>query len=175
MSGRRRATEPSLVEEQKNFVSVTLTAVAAGNYTAGDIVSNDADDTEGDAIEIPLESFSIRNIRQIVAVCSEDSIVARLRLHFYDYNPAAADVEMDDNIAGDFAKNATGAAGYLGSVLMTAFVDRGTAMSVADAQYVDLLVRTKEGSTKIYMVAEFADAEANEAAGMTIRFDIYFD
>lgn len=115
----------------------------------------------------------IVKVQQVVAVCSEDSITARLRLHFYNYNPAAADVEMDDNIAADFAKNATGAAGYLGSIQLNAFVDRGTSMSVSETDLIGKLLACSTSLGSVYMVVQILDADAAETAGMTIRFDFY--
>ena len=87
--------------------------------------------------------------------------------------PAAADVEMDDNAAFDFAKNSTGAAGYLGSITLPAFADRGTSMAVAEGDLIDKLLACSATLGSVYMVVETLDAETNETAGMTIRFDFY--
>lgn len=162
------------VEELKKYVSVTLTCVAATDYSAGDVMSASATNDAGTATAVPVGGRGeIVNIRQIIAVCSEDSVLNRLRLHFYNYNPAAADVEMDDNIAGDFAKNSTGAAGYLGSIELAAFADRGTSMAVSETPLVDKLFVCAATTGNLYMVVETIDAETNETAGMTIRFDFY--
>lgn len=162
------------VTELRRFSSVTLTCAAAGNYTAGDVMSNSATGDAGVALEVPVGGRGeIVTVKQIVAVCSEDSVLNRLRLHFYNYNPAAADVEMDDNAAGDFAKNSTGAAGYLGSIPLPAFRDGGTSMAVAEANLVDKLLACSTTLGSVYMVVETLDDETNETAGMTIRFDFY--
>ena len=175
MASRRKAERASPVEEDADFVSVTITAAAAGNYSAGDVLSASASAGAGVATAVELsETYAVKQIAQVVAVCSEDSVVFRLRLHFYDYNPAAADVEMDDNEAVDFAKNATGAAGYIGSVTLSAFRDGGTSMAVSETELIDKLLRVASGLSKVYMVVEVLDAEANETAAMTVRFDIYF-
>lgn len=176
MTTRKRDYQAVSVEECKQFVSVTVTCAAAENYTAGDVMSSTATGDAGAATEVELgDTYDVTRIKQIIALCSEDSVLNRLRLHFYDYNPAAADVEMDDNVAGDWAKNATARAGYLGSILLSAFADRGTSMAVSETDLIDKLLRTKVGSSKVYMVVETVDAETNETAAMTIRFDIYFD
>ena len=162
------------VQEPAQF-SVTLTAAAAGDYAANDIVSNSAVDGSGVAGVItgvgPAGSLAI--LDGINAVCSEDSVVMQLRIHFYNYNPAAADVELDDNAVADFAKNATGAAGYLGYAGIAAMTDRGTAM--AHGQVNSLNLPLKLGSTQnLYYVVQTVSAETNETAGMTIRFDFTF-
>lgn len=175
MSGRTKDRQPQDVSEFKKTVQVTLTVAAAGNYTAGDILSNSATGDAGVAKEIELyETFGTMEIAQIVMKCDEDSLTFRPRYHFYNYNPVAADVEMDDNAAADFAKITAGRDGYLGAVTGGAFADRGTAMSVSVAELVNFLLRTKAGSSKVYMVLETLDDEANETAGMTFTIDIYF-
>ena len=162
------------VEEIKKYVSVTLTCAAAGNYTAGDVMSASATGDAGTATAVPVGGRGeIVNVRQVIAVCSEDSVLNRLRLHFYNYNPAAADVEMDDNAAGDFAKNATGAAGYLGSITLNAFRDGGTSMAVSETNFIDKLLVCSATLGSLYMVVETLDDETNETASMTIRFDFY--
>lgn len=176
MTIRNSTNEPRAnVEEIKRFVSVTLTCAAATDYTAGDVMSSSGTDGVGVALAVPVGGRGdVVNVRQVVAVCSEDSVLNRLRLHFYNYNPAAADVEMDDNIAGDWAKNATGAAGYLGSITLPAFADRGTSMAVAEGDLIDKMLACSLTLGSVYMVVETLDNETNETASMTIRFDFYF-
>lgn len=154
-------------------VTATLTAAAAGNYAAGDVVSNSATDTEGDPLTFSNivrgdgREFLIVGAR---AICSEDSVVWRLRLHFFDAVPAAADVEMDDNAA--FA--ITTSTNYLGYIDLPAMEDEG---GVAVAQNNDLRAPFKcaSGDQDIYMVVETLDAETNETASMTLRFDLYVE
>ena len=175
MVRRGQAREPELVEEKIKFFTVTVTCAAAGDYAANDIMSNSATGDAGVAAVVVFDSkAAIALVKQVTAVCSEDSVLNRLRLHFYNYNPAAADVEMDDNAAFDFAKNATGAAGYIGSIDLPAFRDGGTSMAVAEANLVDKYLAELTTGTAVYMVIETLDAETNETASMTIRFDFYF-
>lgn len=176
MTTRKRDAQAEPVEEGKYHVQVTLTVAAAGNYSAGNIMSNSATDGAGVATKIELgEVFAVKRIRQIITKCDEDSVTFIPRYHFYDQEPAAADVEMDDRTAGDFAKTATGRAAYLCSILGGAFVDRGTAMAVSETDLIDKLVRTASGKSAIWLVLEDTTGETNETAGMTFTIDIYFD
>lgn len=155
------------------LVRATLTTAAAGDYADNDVVGNDAVDTQGDPLT--LSGFCIDKrvvtIRRIVAVCSEDSVVFGQRLHFFDAVPTAAEVEMDDNAA--FAINTAGGAGkYLGFVDLAAFADFG---GVAVTQNNDLYVPIRASGSDVYMVVQATDAETNETAGMTIRYDIYVE
>lgn len=159
-------------------VSVTVTAAAAGDYAANDIISNSATGDAGVAATLANVVDTVGQIGRLVKVnmvCSEDSVAFRPRLHFYDYSPLAADVEMDDNIAADFAKIAAGAAGYLGYVDLPAFADRGTAMAQTQVDDLNVLFATTSTSSSLYVVIQTLDAEANETASMTIRLDTYWD
>lgn len=159
------------------MVSATLTCAAAGNYAANDVISQSATSDAGVALtlsNVVNRAGKTAILDSISAVCSEDSVVWRLRLHFYDYSPAAADVEMDDNVAFDFAKTATGAAGYLGYIDLPAMADRGTAMAHAQLDSIRRQFKCKAGSKHLYMLPETLDAETNETASMTIRFDTYW-
>ena len=152
-----------------------LHAAAAGNYTAGDVISSDVDDTEGgptelrDFARVPGGTGTITAIR---AKCSEDAVLVTLRLHFFDLPPTPAEVEMDDNIAFTIA-TAGGHNKYLGAITLNAFVDKGAALSGSDT--VDLFesFKCREGQTSIWFVVEATTAEANETAGMSLTFDVY--
>ena len=155
------------------LVRATLTTAAAGDYADNDVIGNDADDTEGDPLTLSGFCLDRRvvTVRRILAICSEDSIVATLRLHFFDTVPTAAEVEMDDNAA--FAINTAGGAGkYLGFIDLAAFEDVG---GVSMSQNNDLYVPMRASASDAYLVVQATAAEANETAGMTIRFDIYVE
>ena len=166
------------VTTQRRMVTATLTAVAASNYTAGDVISNDADDTEGDPITFADCGLKVGDsvlLCGIVAICNAPLVVARLRLHFFNVVPAAAAVEMDDNAA--FA--ITTPTGYLGSVILPAFAKPATAaggaIATAEDDTVRKLLKCAAASKNLYVVPELLDAETNEVAGMTIQFDLYFE
>lgn len=157
-------------------ISITLTAAAAGDYAANDIISNSATGDAGVANQLTGFSGStggVVELDRISMVCSEDSVLFRPRIHWYGSNPAAADVEMDDNAVSDFAKTATGAAAYLGKTDLPAFADMGTAMAQTEVDNLAKLLKVGSSNT-LYFVLQTLDAEANETANMTIRFDFYF-
>lgn len=148
-------------------VTTTLTAAAASGYTAGDVISQSATNDAGVAISFPVGGACL--IIGVNAVCSEDSVLNRIRLHLFADNPTAAEVEMDDNAA--FA--ITTSTDYRGYIDLPAFVDQG---GVAQAQNMTVRFPIKPiaGSSLIYAVPQTLDAEDNETASMTIRFDLSF-
>ncbi len=161
-----------------------IQAAAAGDYSAADVVSNSVTDTLGLPNRIPGVTDLAGQVAILDAVsgtCSEDSILARFRLHWYNYPPLPADVEMDDNIAADWAKISAGREGYLGYTDIPAFADRGTAMSHSQATGLRQELLTKVlpstppgGSGDLWYVLEILDAEANETANMLIDFTLSF-
>jgi hypothetical protein len=164
----------ALAQPARRFRNVALIAAAAGNYAAADVVSQDVNDTFGLPNLVPNvvdAAGQVALLDSISATCTEDSIVFRLRLHFYNYAPLPADVEMDDNIAADWAKISAGREGYIGYADLPAFADRGTAMSHSQAPNLRQFLPT-EDFDDVWFVVEALDAEANEAAGM--RFDFTF-
>lgn len=174
---RNNPAAPSAeVEVVKGYASVSLTAAAAGNYAPNDIVSESATDTAGVANVLPLGGRGeVVKFTKVLAKCSEDSVVWRLRLHFYDYNPDSDDVEMDDNVAADFAKTATGRTGYKGYLDIPAMADGGTAMAYAEAKLLSEQFACAEDDFNLYFVVQTIDAEANEAAGMSLEFEFYWE
>lgn len=161
--------------ESVRFASVSITCAAAGDYAANDVLSNSATGDAGVANVLELARLGdIAKILQITAKCNEDSVLFRTALDFYDTNPAAADVEMDDNATVDFAKTSTGAAAWMGRIVLPAFADKGTSLAAADGDLLDKLIRAKVDNHKVYFVASTLDAEANETAGMILTFEFYF-
>ncbi len=147
--------------------TTTLTAAAAGNYDANDVIAASATNNAGTAI-----SFAVGGECLIVglsAVCSEDSVLNRLRLHLFNDEPAAAEVEMDD--AAAFA--ITTSTKYAGYIDLPAFADAG-GVATAQNMTVRFPVKLATSSGKLYAVVETLDAETNETAAMTIRFDLLF-
>jgi hypothetical protein len=177
MTQRNDPSAPnSEVEVSKGYASVSLTAAAAGNYDANDIVSNSATGDAGVANVLPVGGKGeIVKFTKILAKCSEDSVTWRLRLHFYDINPTAAQVEMDDQAAADFAKVAAGRTGYKGYIDLPAMVDGGTVMAFADAKLLSEQFACAEDDFNLYFIVQTLDAETNEAAGMTLTFDCYWE
>lgn len=161
----------------RRVISIGFNAAAAGDYAALDIMSNSVTDTAGWAIPVSGvvdTAGQVAILDKVVARCSEDSVLNRLRLHFYRYNPLPGDVEMDDNIAADFAKTTAGRDGYIGPVVLAAFADMGTAMAMSSTPNLREMLKTAPAATGLWLVVETLDAEANETAGMRIDFDLYF-
>jgi len=160
----------------RRVISTSFNAAAAGDYAAADVVSQNVTDTLG--VALPLAGCvdavgQVAILDKVVARCSEDSILARLRLHFYHQNPLASEVEMDDNIGADWAKTAGGYNKYIGPVTLAAFADLGTAMSMSTTGNLREMLKTTT-TTGFWIVVEILDAEANETAGMRLDFDLYF-
>ena len=166
------------VAPARRVVSVSFADAAAGDYTAGDVISQNV--TDGLGVALPLFGVvdavgQVAILDKIVAKCSEDSILARLRLHFYRDNPLPTEVEMDDNIAGDWAKTIYGLNKYIGPVTLAAFADLGTSMSMSTTGNLREMLKTvNAGPAQLWVVVEILDSDANETAGMKIDFDFYF-
>src|SRR5690606_6932904 len=118
---------------------VTKTIAAAGNYDALDVLSDSATDNAGTAFEF--EKIAPRHghpflISSALIKCSEDSTTFRGRLHLFNAEPLAAEVEMDDTVA--FAiKTAAGSAKYLGYIDFPSLADMGTLPSMGQSTQVD--------------------------------------
>ena len=155
--------------------SVRVLCAAAGDYAAGDVMTSTATADQGQAVRVPNLARvpgGVAVIRSIRAVCSEDAVANNLRLHFFTEAPLVAEVEMDDNAPFSII-TAAGAEKWVGSILLNAFVDRGTLAATSDNP--DLLEAfvCHESDDGLYMVVVTEQIEANESADMTIRFEFY--
>ncbi len=161
----------------RRIVTSGFTAAAAGDYAAGDIMSDSVTDTAGQPMffaGVVSAAGQVAILDKVVAKCSEDAVLARLTLHFYWEQPTAAEVEMDDNVAADFAKTAAGRNKYVGSVPLAALADMGTAMAMSTTGSLREMLKTSPASTGLWCVVQINDAEANETANMTLSFDTYW-
>lgn len=158
-------------------VSATLTVDASGgNYTANDVVSNSGTADTGVALTFTDAARFIGGDVTTVglrALCSEDSVVWRLRVHFFNAAPLVAEVEMDDNAAFSIL-TAAGAAKWLGSIDLPAMRDDGV-VAVAENDDIYKVMQCAATDKDLYVVVQTLDAETNETAGMTIRFDMYVE
>lgn len=139
---------------------------AAGNYAAGDVLSESATDGAGTAWYFPGLApgpglpFLISDA---LLLFDEDSVAARVRCHGLRRKPNAA-TEMDDNAA--FAVAAADFDNYLGPLFdLPAAADRG-AISSGENGDVRKLVTPDPDSDGVYIIMELLDAETNETAGM---------
>lgn len=150
--------------------SVTLTAAAAGNYAAGDVISNDADNTEGVALtfsNVARQQGRGGYIDRACVTCSTDTVVGRIRLWLFHTNPTAS--ELDDNAAFSLAVANRLALGYID---FPALADNG-ALGFAQAEALAFPFVCASITRDLYGVPQFLDAETNEAAGMTLTFDLH--
>lgn len=156
--------------------TVTLTAAAAGNYDAADIVAQSATNDAGVALEFLNMAPAAGRPGTIYAAkvtCSEDSVVWRLRLHLFAHTSAAnADwsSELDDNAAKAFDNDER--TKYQGYIDFPAMIDLGE-FSFAQSTGLSLGYKCADGETSLFGVVETLDAETNETAGMTLEFTLY--
>lgn len=152
--------------------SVLITCAAAGDYAAGDVWSSTATNTAGKATYVPNLARPGSGLAVIVgirAVSSNASLLNRMRLQWFQGDPLAADVEMDDNAV--FALSTVqGRNLWVGSTLMGAFNTKGTAELIG-AQ--EPLRTAGPGEAGLYLVLTTEDAEANEVSNQTVRLDFY--
>ena len=140
---------------------------AAGNYAANDVLSDNATDGQATAWEFvdcarsPGASFWITGI---YANCSEDSILARIRIHWFTAVPAGA--ELDDNAA--FALVEANRQYYRNYTDLVAFADRG-GFSMTGDDTVRKMITPAANSRSIWAIVEILDAETNETANMEMR------
>lgn len=144
---------------------------AAGNYSAGDIISDSATNGAGTAWEFKEMAFASGRPGTIYGAawtCDEDSVVFRLRLHLWTGSPSTA-TELDDNAAKTMDNDDRSL--YLGYIDFPAGVDLGefsAAQTECGKGY-----WCGQGGTSLYGVLETLDDEANETAAMTIAIELY--
>lgn len=155
---------------------VNLIAPAAGDYAAGDNVSNSTTDTLGVPLRVnnmaraPGGTAILQGVRA-VCVATSGLVVAPIRLYWFQYAPTPAEVEMDDNVAFAIA-GAAGGAKYVGDTLLNGFVDRG-GISVSNTMGMQEALRCAPFDTGLFCVPTFETAETNESTNMSFRFDFY--
>ena len=155
---------------------VEMTCAAAGDYAAGDVLSNSATDGVGRSIYVPSLTRLAGGtpiVMNVVATCNEDAVAFSLRLHFFRVSPVAADVEMDDNVPFDAAKLVGAVDNWAGSILLNAFVDRGTSIATSETFDIRQIFRCAPHDNGLWMVVTAETGEANETAAMRLTFDFY--
>ena len=154
-------------------VTAVKNLAAAGNYAANDVLSDNATDGQGTAWEFvncARENGASFWITGVQATCSEDSILARIRIHWFDAYPAGA--ELDDNAA--FALVEANRSHYLSPPTdLPAFADRGGFSATGD-DTVRKMITPDAASRSIWAIVEILDAETAELANMqmAIRLQI---
>lgn len=160
-------------------VTAQLAAVAAGDYAALDIISANVTDTTGRALKVnglALTAGDVATIYKVVLRSNDASLLARVRLHFFDRALVPADAELDDNAAFTITTFDAMRA-YLGYIDIPAVASR-SAGTFAQADGIRQEFKTRgpldlNGDGALFMVIQLLDAEANEAAGMLLEFDFY--
>lgn len=148
------------------------TVAAAGNYTAGDIVSDNA--TTGTAWEFP--DLSPRGTGtaciifkgDIVCNATNGAVTASYRLHLFSKVPTTT--ELRDNVAKAFT--AADMANYLGVITFPAMTDEGT-FSRAHVDGLTMGAWADNSSGIVYGVLEDLSGETNESAAMTITMTLW--
>lgn len=149
------------------IITASKTIAAAGNYTAGDIVSDSA--TAGTAWEFThIRLYEGRNgiITGGVITCDEDSVTARYRLWLFTMTPSTS--QLDDNVAK--ATTAADLKNCIGYVDFEAMTDQGTGSFAKGTAYLDFILA--EGSLSLYGLLEDLSGEANETASMVIQISL---
>jgi len=153
-------------------VTVSLTAAAAGDYAAGDVLSQSASNDVGVALEFaglgrkPGDHITL--IDGIVKCNVASDLLLPLRLHLFNRAPVAAEVEMDDNVAFSI-KTTAGKGIYLGSFDFLPFRDDG-ALLIAEPLTPRKTVLL--AGTSLFVVPQTRAAETNESAGMVLDFTL---
>jgi hypothetical protein len=169
-------TNPVAVRTGLRALTASFAAVAAGNYADDDVISNDADEGEGDPLEFENVVRAAGGAAKIVGghiSMSEDGILATSELFLFSQAPTAS--EMDDNAA--FA--GVGAADlpfYLGSVAFDALADVGAgsfALPTTLTPAAPLLVHCE--ATSLFGILVLRDAETNESASMEVSITLYVE
>lgn len=166
--------------------TVSKTAVAAGNYAAGDVVSESATNGVGTAWRFGgIESRAgqgsyITNANIVFSGAGADAVAAVYKLWLFSANPSTS--ELDDNAAKSFS--AADMANFLGILTFQAAVDQGSvAVAVLDLAktqipFMVVPVRAPQvaGSDGVPMsiwgVLEDTSGETNEAAGMVVTINL---
>ncbi len=151
--------------------STTIICAAAGDYAAGDVLSNSATNLAGLPTYVPNLARTPGQAAVIVAiraVSTNASLLSRMRCQWFATMPLPAEVEMDDNAVFSFV-TAAGSTKWVGSTLTNAF----TAKATMDITALQEPLRTNTTDTGLWLVLTTEDAEANEAANQQIRLDFF--
>lgn len=154
-------------------VKLTRILAAAGDYSAGDILSDAVADGTGTAITFTFPEGVALSEELIVThatlTASVDALVPRVDLDLFDANPSSS--ELDDNAAASVA--AADREEFIGTINFPALADRG-AIAVAETTcYIPF--RLADGTRAIRGIARTVDAFTNESASMTITIRLFVE
>lgn len=149
---------------------------SGGDYTAGDVLSNDDTADGGTAMTftgIGRNAGAAGYITKASILCSTTALTPRLTLFLFSATPTC---ELDDN-AANTAVVAADQANYVGHIDFPAMEDLGTGMSQTIATpntygNLPLAFNCASGDTALYGVLVTRDAITGEAASMTVRINL---
>lgn len=141
---------------------------AAANYTALDVFSNNATTGTHWVFANPGRNEGGAGIiRHATVTASAAAMVAKIRLWLFNAAPSAS--MLNDNVAFDL--KAADRAKVIGYFDFPALVDVGD-VAYAQNSAINLPFQLAAGSTTLYGITQFIDAEANEAASMTVALSL---
>ena len=146
-------------------VFASKAVAAAGNYSAGDILSESASNGVGTAWEFKniVESGKSGRIVSGFLTCSAGAVAVGYKLHLFKDNPSSS--ELDDNAALNIA--AADQASYIGLLIFEAAADRGdvaSARSIITSMPIGFICK----NNILYGILEDPTGETGEVAGMTV-------
>lgn len=148
----------------------TKALAAAGNYTAGDVLSESATNGAGTAWSWPGLGPADVNTPMViigaVLVGNNQSRLVQHRLHLFSANPSNS--ELDDNAALNIVSADKSL--YQGYINFPATTDEGTAVT---SQRSGLAHAVKTASGTLYGILEDLDGETDESAGETIEITLH--
>ena len=151
------------------YSSATKVAPAAGDYADGDIISESA--TVGTAWEFPhmtQRAGQAGRLARAMVTTDSDAPDGVMRLHLFSAAPSAA-TEVDDNVA--FTVADADIALYLGFIAFTAGIDVGGFRYYPSA--FNLGFDYFCAANSLFGILVWAEAEAAEAAGMSVRVQLF--
>jgi hypothetical protein len=154
------------------LVTATKTIAAAGNYTAGDVLSESA--SNGVGTYWTFSRFfrpggSPAYITDVRVKCSVAAVTFQPAVHLFTIAPTTS--EQDDNAAR--AITAADKEGYKGSVELAALATTGTGgFAFTSDPTIRKMISPYEDGSSLYAILETLDDETNETASMTITIEI---
>lgn len=142
--------------------------VAAANYSALDVFSNHATTGTHWVFANPGRNEGGAGIiRHATIIANAPAMVAKVRLWLF--NAAPTTTVKNDNVAFDL--KAADRAKVIGYFDFPALVDVGD-VAYAQNSAINLPFKLADGSTSLYGITQFIDAEVNEVAGMTVGIEL---
>lgn len=150
-------------------VSISLTAAAAGNYAAGDVISDSA--SAGTYLTFPGVAGDNGGAAKIFSAryeCDNDAQVTALRLWLFHTAPTAS--ALNDN--GAFSLHANDFDKVAGIITFPTATDAGAESFAQAALTVPLVVQCASGDRDLYGILQDTVGEEDESAGQIFRISL---